>query len=306
MQRGRWAGALLAAAIVFLAVPTHSTATDSDLKYAYAFKLPASNGYEILAFAANQRADGRGKIVLLVTHGREGATYVSPATLTATSIAADLGALGKVDLTVSSSGRTKRLRQKCGDDPRTVTYEPPNFSGSFEFHGEEGFTEAVSTAPREYTRFFSDLLCTGVASGEIGGRDLPGARLRVRSHRPGLRLDLRVNENHPGGRARFEVGVREKRGEVRISRETTVWLNADSFRFDPLLGSANVDPPAPFAGRASFHRRVAPARRWAGNLTVDLPGRSDLPLTGPGVTATLAHACFQGEGAGGRADCGSR
>ncbi|MET0558233.1 MAG: hypothetical protein ABW065_06130 [Solirubrobacterales bacterium] len=306
MTVGRWASALFAIVTALLAVPTSSTATDSDLKFAYAFKVEASNGYEILAFAANERADGRGELVLFVSRPNEGASYVAPATLTATSLVADLGALGKVDLTVSPSGRKKSLRSRCDDERRPSSYEPPRFSGSFEFHGEEGYTEAASAPPRDYTRFFADLLCSSTASVEGGGRHLLGARLRLRERRVGYRLDLQANENHPGGRSRFEVGVRETRGGIAITRDTRFWWRADAFRFDPSLRTAHLEPPVPFAGRAIFHRHADPGKRWTGNLTVDLPGRSDVPLTGSGITATLKPACFQGEGAGRRGDCTSR
>jgi hypothetical protein len=294
---------VVAALALFLLVPMTSAATDSDLKYAYAFRVEASNGYSILAVAANERADGRGRIVLFVTRGKESATYVAPAQLSATGVEADLGSLGMVSLAVAPSGRKERLRRECGKG-RAVSYEPPAYSGTFEFHGEEGYTDAVTGVPRDYSRFFASLVCGVYGSGEFSGG--VGARLLLRGRERGTSFHLQVNENHPGGRARFEVEASERRDAIRISRATTTWLHAKSFHFDPSLKAATLTPAAPFFGGATFRRGAAPANRWTGTLTIDLPGRSDLPLTGPGIAATLTHACFQGEGAGTRADCGFR
>ena len=291
------AGATLLLAAAVLA-PAPAVATDSDLKHSYAFKLDASHGYSILAFAASQRADGRGEVVLIVSRGTASALYAAPATVTATRIDADLGQLGQVALEVTPSGRTRDLNTACAEEkPRTVSIEPPSFRGRFEFQGEEGFADASSTAPREYTRFFVDFACPGVSQGEISGPTLPGAELKLHARRGSFRLSLQANKNRPGARTRFEVTTHEKRRGVAISRSRELWLESGAFRFDRSLRTATLAPAAPFSGRAEFHRRAAPANRWTGGLSVDLPGRSNLPLTGAGVGATLSRACWH-EGGG--------
>ena len=293
------AGAIVGFALVWataLLLPAGAGAVDSDLKFAYAFKLDASNGYEIVALAANERADGRGRIVFFVGRRHETAIYVAPAQLTATSLEANLGGLGSVSLEVTPSGRTKEL-SPCGEGGRPVAYEPLRYSGSVEFHGEEGYTEAASDAPREFTSFFSRVVCASTGTSELGGYKVSGARLGLRSKHGGYRLQLQVNKNHPDKRSWFEVEVREKRGWISILRSTSWWLGSTAFQYDPLLDTATLQPPAPFSGHASFHRGLVPARQWSGNLTVDLPGRSDVPLTGPGIQATLSPACrFTGGG----------
>lgn len=282
--------AVLACATALLA-PAGASAVDSDLKYAFSFKLDGSNGYSIAAVAVNERADGKGEIVLFVTRKGESATYLAPAQLTATSLTANLGALGKVALEVTPSGHTKRVRSHCQEGPRFLKLEPKRFSGSFEFHGEGGYTEVTSGAPTDYTRFFADLLCGGVGRGESTGGGVPGARLRVRSQGERSRFELQANKNRPDKRSHLEVQVREERGAISITRSTAVWLGSAAFQYDPLLETATLRPPAPFSGVANFYRRLAPENRWSGNLTVDLPGRADVPLTGTGVEATLVPAC---------------
>ena len=291
MKLGRALVGLALACASALLVPAGAAAVDSDLKFAYAFKLDASNGYSILALAANERADGRGEIVLFVIRKKESAIYSAPALLTATSLRASLGALGKVSLEVTRSGKEKKLRPRECEEGRATSYEPVSFSGNFEFHGEGGYTEAASLAPTEFTRLLTDLGCLRVSGGEVTGDHLLGARLRLRSLGGGPRFELQANKNRPDKRSRFEVDLREERGPISISRHAEVWLGSTAFQYDPLLETATLQPPAPFSGRANFYRRLAPENRWSGNLTVDLPGRPDLPLTGPGIQATLVPAC---------------
>jgi len=298
MKAGRsrgWsaAGALAVLAIVSVAgalAPVGASAVDSDLKHAFAFRVEASNGYSITALAANERADGRGEVVMFVNRRNEGAIYVAPAVLTATSVEADLGALGEISLDVIPSGREKKIRSGCGGEPETTTIEPQRFRGNFEFHGEEGYTDAVTEAPRDYTQFFLWLVCDGVGGGETTGADLPGARLKLHAHSGPDRLELQANKNRPQARSRFGVEVREERGKMRIFRSTSLWAGAEAFQYDPLLRTATLDPPAPFSGEARFSRGATVADRWSGNLTVDLPGRSNVPLTRAGTRATLIHS----------------
>jgi len=298
MKAGRSRGWRAAAALAVLAMvsaagalaPVGASATDSDLKHAFAFRLDGSNGYSIVALAANERADGRGEVVLFVSRGNEGAIYMAPAVLTATSVEADLGLLGEISLDVIPSGREKEIRSGCGGEPETTRIEPQRFRGNFEFHGEEGYTDAVTDAPREYTQFFLWLVCDGVGGGETTEGSLPGARLKLHARNGPNRLELQANKNRPGARSRFEVEVHEERGKMRISRSTSLWAGAQAFQYDPLLRTATLDPPAPFAGEARFSRGATPANRWAGNLTVDLPGRSNVRLSSAGTRATLIHA----------------
>ena len=64
----------------------------------------------------------------------------------------------------------------------------------------------------------------------------------------------------------------------------------------------NIAPSQIYAYAAL--KEGVPFANGAPNLTVDLPGREDMPLTGPDLQATLVPACFQLGKAGKRADCG--
>jgi hypothetical protein len=143
----------------------------------------------------------------------------------------------------------------------------------------------LPTLPPDDSRFFADLACAG-GGGELNAGDLPGARLRLRSRGRPLRRSLQANKNRPAARSRFEAEVHEEQDGISISRHVLLHAGAGAFAHEPLLRVATLQPP-PFSGQASFHRDAVAADRWTGNLKVDLPGRSNVPLMGAGVRATL-------------------
>ena len=67
---------------------------------------------------------------------------------------------------------------------------------------------------------------------------------------------------------------------------------ASVFGFEPGLGTATLEPRAPFSGSAVFHRGARPANRWRGDLSVDFPGLSDVSLAGTKMRANLVHAAL--------------
>lgn len=278
-----------AAAVLLTAVP--AGALDSDLKGFAIFRLDASNGYKIFVLAASERADNRGDVALIVHRPGASVIYGAPATVSPTKLEADLGELGRISLDIAPTGTKKTLRSRCGGD--SLTIEPDSYRGSFEFRGEEGFTEAEATRIPEYSRFSVDFGCGGSGRSEGSGSHLPGARLRVQAGGGHDRTSLQVNQNRPGARTTFEAGLSEKRGRIEIERSVSGRAPADAFAFDPLLRTAKLDPPAPFSGSATFRRDAAPANRWSGNLTADFPGRSGVPLTASGARVTLVPARLQ-------------
>jgi hypothetical protein len=56
------------------------------------------------------------------------------------------------------------------------------------------------------------------------------------------------------------------------------------------LSAAEVFPPAPFSGSASFGLTSARDAEWGGNLAVELPGYGRVPLTGPKIRAGLCNS----------------
>jgi protein-S-isoprenylcysteine O-methyltransferase Ste14 len=286
----RWVAiaALSAALASALFAPSLAAALDSDLKGFAVFKLEASHGYSILGFASSDRIDGRGDIGLIVYRRGSAVSYSAPATVTPTRLEADLGVLGEIVADIAPSDRRKKLRSRCGGGVRTV--QPDLYRGRFEFHGEEGYTDAVATQVPEDAEFLLDVLCPGGGGGEVSGAGLPGARLHSFSRRGDRRLSLQLSKNRPGKVTVFSASLAERRGQIRIERSVFGRQPARVFEYDPLLRTATVEPLAPFSGVARFHSGAAPANRWTGNLSLDFPGESNVPLAGTGFSVHLVHA----------------
>ncbi len=288
-HRGRRNGiAVVAALALSLLTPFDAVALDSDLKGSAVFRLEASHGYTILGFASSERIDGRGDIGLIVYRKGAAVFYAAPATVTPTRLEADLGALGRFSTEIAPSGKKKPVRSRCNGDVRKV--EPDLYRGTFEFHGEGGYTHAVATNVPEYPQFFLDLICPVASGGESWGRGLPGARLRAFSRHHDRHLSLQLNKNRPGKATIFEATLAEVWNGVEIERTVSGRQPATAFEYDPLLRTATVEPAAPFSGIARYRRDATPANRWTGALSVDFPGRPSVPLVDAGFSVHMVHA----------------
>jgi len=266
-------------------------ASTSPLFIPGSFQLQGSNRYSlfVLGFPARDR---RPAGVLIFVRGKQaGVFYSAPATVTETSIQADLGELGEISVTFHPSGLPTTAHSACNKKP--VSFDSGSYEGTIEFHGEEGYTQVEATSAPGNIDFLLNAVCGGISGGR-GGPFMPGAELRIRN--PQLGAEFSVVKNSPSSRARFEVGVSEYRAGISISRFATLLMPAGAFKYDPRLQIATVHPPAPFAGTANFNRRRKANRRWSGDLTVDLPGHAAVPLTGTQLRATLVHAVWEGGG----------
>ncbi|HKT84051.1 MAG TPA: hypothetical protein VJQ84_09485 [Solirubrobacterales bacterium] len=253
------------------------------------FWLEASNGYRFFAMAGRGSDGGEDGWVLLYLESANKppalVTYAAPAKVSETQIEANLGKLGRISVTRVPTGRTK-TRRICG---RRRQVEIERYEGTIEFHGEEGFADVSATeAPTEATRI---CVTHGETNGDNGGgpgKTLPGARLHAEKRRGyQYQLEFDAVQARPGARTGISVDVEERRGEIEIHRGTGFWAATGALQFDRRLRTATVRPPAPFAGYGSFDYDAR--NWWTGNLTVDLPGRSDVPVTGWGFSAILEH-----------------
>jgi hypothetical protein len=251
------------------------------------FHLQASNGYEFLALAGAPPEGGEGWIGLFLIKGDQhsAVTYAAPATVTPKIIDADLGELGRISVTRVPTGRTKTVHWGCKPG-KTKRVEAERYEGTIEFHGEEGFADvSAGSAPLD-----PNPCGVGDVGGRPAGKALPGARLHAEKQRiDEYGFDFSAVQNRPGARTEVGAEVEEHRGEMEIHRATWIWASADVLRYDRRLRTATVKPPAPFSGHGSFRSRDRGRNLWTGNLTVDLPGRSDVPMTGRGFWVSLEH-----------------
>lgn len=259
--------------------------------FAHHLKLKSSNGFHISLSAFSEALGIPAGVTIGVETKRSAALYRVPAKVTATSIQADLGPFGKVDLVMRGSGREKTIPIRCSHG-RKYPYETGVWEGVVEFRGEGGYAQGRATR-LPVLPYITSYCGSGSGRGESRGRDERGARLTGTSYAYGRALTFQVNKNRQRSRALFEAKIRERREGVAIYRFADGWLPASAFSFDPDLRTAELSPPSPFSGSATLTRSpnsVVP--RWSGDLAIDFPGRT-ARLAGPGVHVNLEHACFQ-------------
>ena len=285
----RAAGVLLSLCALWLGVATASGApvqasVSKSVGAPGAFEVKGSNGYSIYVFGVEMDEGTSDSVAIFVLGRTGGVSYVAPGTVSGDSIQADLGDLGEIAVRYHPSGQERTVRSGCVGDP--VTFDAGTYEGTIAFHGELGYTDVEVTAASGDVGSLLGFFC-GDRSGGVSGPFLPGAELEVAT-KAGPHLE--VVKNRPTARAHFGVGVYEKYAGIEITRFVGKLMPPSSFRYDPKIRTATLRPPAPFSGTAQFHRNAKPANRWTGDLTVDLPGREDVALTGTGFWASLVHA----------------
>jgi hypothetical protein len=226
--------------------------------------------------------------VLVLASTRHAAVlYFTRATVTETSINADLGAVGKIDVDFVSSGRTTKEHSDCNRKPLAI--DSGHYLGSIEFDGEQGYSEAHATEAQGDAKFILSLVCPGGVNAEGFGGHSPGALLSAH-RRGGSSFDFEARKNSPSRPARFNASIDERRGKLAITRGVEAEAGPAAFDYDVVAGTAAVSPPAPFDGEAIFHRGPGKSTSWHGDLNVDFPGRADVSLTGAGARASLVRA----------------
>ncbi len=272
-----------------LVVPgaTAAPVTAKRLPYPPGFTIEASNGYSVFALGVPARKGNPPAIAIFVTGKDGGAFYSAPATVTETSFQAYLGDLGEIAVTFHPSGQGHTERSACGGEP--VSFDSGYYEGTINFHGEEGFTGIEANKAPGDIGFLLDIVCSGISGGS-GGLFMPGAELDIDARDRKLGPHMMVVKNRPNARAHYEVEVSEVKDGISIGRFAGLIAPADTFTYDPKVQTATIRPPAPFSGSARFRRGAKSRNRWAGNLTVDLPGRASVALTGGRLQAKLAHA----------------
>jgi hypothetical protein len=277
MARGRlivWLGL-----IIGIAIPVNGSAAAADLYPPSGFQLPASNGYSIHGIAFDGDARGERDAVLLFV-GRKGSSAVYSvrrgASVTETTISADLGAVGRIDLHFVPNGESKAETIPCSRKP--IEFQAGHFVGSFVFEGEEGFAAAHRGQVRGEMGFVVGVICGQTVNEGFGGHS-PGARLLARRKEAGGWVVLEATKNSPNRPSRFQASIEEKRRNLMIARGVGAIGGASAFEFDVPAQTAALKPPSPFEGSAKF-LHIGEQGHLRGNLSVDFPGRSNVSLAG--------------------------
>src|SRR5262249_994193 len=146
---------------------------------------------------------------LIVAHKGSAATYFAPAVADETSVSADLGALGSLDLHFVPTGRSRSETAGCGK-PERVEVEQGGYEGTIEFRGEEGFASARATRAPATAKVLLGLVCPGDTSVEGIGGHSPGAELTVHHRAAGDNTELIARTNSPTRPVYLQASIGEK------------------------------------------------------------------------------------------------
>ncbi len=231
------------------------------------FRLSAANGYALSVFAGQNPKTG-GFVLLRVRSPHAQVVYGAPASVTETSIEADLGRVGQINVDFVPSGQARTERSPCTDESLSV--DSGSYVGRIDFEGEEGYSDAHATSAIGSTDLLFRLVCLESGSEGSGGHS-PGARLTV-SHlgTPPL-TTFEAMKNSPTRPARFSASIGERRGPLQISRTVEVSAGPNAFDFDVPEGFAHVRPPAP-SGRGDVPPRARQTHHLARQPQGGLPG----------------------------------
>jgi hypothetical protein len=251
------------------------------------FRLSASHGYTLRALALGNSHTGKGAILIFVANRTSSVFYATRAVVTETSIEADLGSVGRIDVDFVFSGTARKERGACGG--KSVSFDSGRWEGVIDFHGEQGYSDAQVKSARGEGKLALSVLCAETVGPDGIGGNSPGALLtaHLRSH---PKVEFEAMKNSPSRPARFTASIAERRGTMEISRTAAAVAGPGAFAFDIPSGTATVEPPAPFAGVGKLRRSPAGQSNWQGDLTVDFPGHRDVALTGAGTRASLVRA----------------
>ncbi|HUB98758.1 MAG TPA: hypothetical protein VMS11_02930 [Solirubrobacterales bacterium] len=253
------------------------------------FQLPASHGYRIFGlFFDGTPHEERDEVILIVARKDSTVTYFGPAVADETSVSADLGALGSLDLHFAPAGRPKSERTPCGE-PKRVKVERGAYQGSFDFRGEEGFARAHSMRASATAKVLLGLVCPGDTSVEGVGGNAPGAQLTIHRRSAGTSTQFVARTNSPTRPVYLEALREEKRGRIGISREVRSTAAPSAFEFDFSEHTALLGPGAPFHGAAAYEGQRGRFQRVHGDLNVDFPGHAGVHLLGLGTSAGMVR-----------------
>lgn len=263
----------LIASLALVASPASAPATARPIPPHARFELKASDGWT----ASVETGEGRARLTFVKRGSvKQAVQYSVRAKTTAGGFTARFGSLGGVSVkfTPARPGGNRGV-----------------FKGAIRFRGEDGYVElnarrangAMIGGPRRPLR-----------RGAGGPAEASADRVLGVLVAGAPESSLVAIASHPNERElpAFAAATREQHGGMEIARQVAVSGTPDNFVFEDNLSTATIQPPAPFAGSAAFTRNPDGSGSWSGDLTVDLPGRADLPLVGPEFKAVFRHDLF--------------
>lgn len=254
---------------------------------------------------------GSDRVRLMLDRNGEVAYYWAPARVGADSVRVRFGKLGALAFHFTPDHREGPLG--CGG--RHDGSQQGTFRGALVFHGENDYADVDAHRARGWmqtrpTECGSGRRTTG-GEGEVrratARRALTGSGTVARASRAApvaetgafieattanvLPADVfysYLDHGPKGVRVVFGALREERREGMRIERGAQIYGGAAGFQWNLGTGTALLEPPAPFEGRAAYKRESHGKASWTGSLRVPVLGAPrPMRLAGSTFTARL-------------------
>jgi hypothetical protein len=241
---------------------------------------------------------GSERVRLMLDRHGDVAYYWAPARVGADTVRVRFGRLGALALHFTPDHREGPLG--CG---RHDGSQQGTFRGALVFHGENDYADVDAHRARGYLQT-RPTECAGrprrSTGGEVEVRRATASRVAPVAE-TGAFVEATTANTLPadvfysfldhgpkGNRVVFGALREEKREGMRIERGAQIYGGAAGFQWDLGAGTALLEPPAPFEGRALYKRGAHGKGSWTGSLRVPVLGaRRPMRLTGPTFIANF-------------------
>jgi hypothetical protein len=287
----------IAAALLLPSVSAFAASPKTGTTVTVGLELQASNGLRAKLETANDE-------MVTLEIGRKGlrdsylgVIYEVQGKVTEAGLKARFGRLGQIDVTFTPSRTLDSTEpsEGCAGAPRTL--REGVFTGTIDFTGEreyvriEGPAEGwMSVIPEWQCPDIEEPMPFAGASGPLalGSRKKgEAATLYAGSRRCACLFAAAVHRRSRGGRSLFYLMQEERHEGMEITRATRAKGGSTAVDFDHEAGTANVNPPPPFSGHASFRARPHGRDLWRSTIRAPLLGVGSVSLFGPGFGAIL-------------------
>jgi hypothetical protein len=298
--------------------------TDADARPGYevrpaGVKLVLSGGHRS-DYVVSVSADERQRVQVQLDGLSATVEYSTKGRVSSQRVQATFGALGRVnvELDITRHRADPSLRGLCKG--RGARYQEGTYRGEIKFPRQGNLPRVSISEGRVYIkRRFRRVCKRQRLHHQSGGK----AKLKKRTIEVGIltvsgksegrtvfleALDFAMRRNPSRSGGRLAVEVYERRARVRITRSTNLFIDHTSVamsRHGEIPETVEVYPPEPFAGDALYSRSLNASPSWAGDLSVDLPGANEIPLTGLGFSVVLCRSSWMARFARCHSDSGA-
>jgi hypothetical protein len=262
--------------------------------------LPKKNGFSFEIFTL-----GRKRVRLIAHRGSENVVYAAPGHVSSRRLHANFGRFGLVDLRFHPARREGSDSDHNACRGRDPIEQDGTYRGTIRFHDAGVATLASHRAIGFFQRKFKTICeVPRIPSAHHPRRsDFEADLLSARRQSGNRVVAFEAVSLDLGDQLGLELAIvggelREDFDRVLVVRSALELANEGEIRFSKpgvRPETVAVSAPRPFAGQASYSESPTGPASWTGTLSVPLPGRGRIPLTGPGFQARVCRAhSFQG------------